>query len=141
MESYPDKMSLDQDEEAMHASKQDIRKCILIYEDDFEILFLCKKLLSGLYRVETLTRCENVINDIAFLKPDLILMDLWIPEIGGDRATMLVKENPDSKNIPVLLFSANAEIEEICEKVHANGFIKKPFDIHDLKNIIAENIL
>ena len=42
-----------------------MEKCILIYEDDPEILFLCKKILSkSKYRVETLSRCENVISDI-----------------------------------------------------------------------------
>ncbi len=69
-------------------------KCILIYEDDQEILFLCKKLLSkNQYRVETLSRCENVIADIDRIKPNLILMDLWIPDIGGEKAITIIKEN------------------------------------------------
>lgn len=49
-----------------------MEKCILIYEDDQEILFLCKKILSkSQYRVETLSRCENVISDIDSIKPNL----------------------------------------------------------------------
>lgn len=116
-------------------------KCILIYEDDHEILFLCKKLLSpGGYRVETLSRCENIINDINLLKPDLILMDLWIPEIGGEKAVTLIKQNPDTKHIPVLLFSANAGIKEICQRVKADGYIEKPFDIFTFKETIEKNI-
>ena len=70
------------------------KKSILIYDDNTEILFLCKSLLArDNYRVETLTRCENVIDDIERLKPDLILMDLWIPEIGGEKAITILKEN------------------------------------------------
>ena len=116
-------------------------KCILIYEDDQEILFLCKKLLSNnQYRVETLSRCENVIADIDRIKPSLILMDLWIPEIGGEKAIALIKENPATRHIPVLLFSANAEIKEICKKINADGYIEKPFDIHTLKTTIQQNI-
>lgn len=118
-----------------------IEKCILIYEDDQEILFLCKKLLSkNNYRVETLSRCENVIADIDRIKPNLILMDLWIPEIGGEKAVSLIKENTATQHIPVLLFSANAEIKEICKKVNADGYIAKPFDIHTLKEKILQNI-
>lgn len=119
-----------------------MEKCILIYEDDPEILFFCKKFLSKhQYRVETLSRCENVISDIESIKPNLILMDLWIPEIGGEKAIAMIKENPGTRHIPVLLFSANAEIKEICKKISADGYIKKPFDINTLKETIEQNIL
>ncbi len=116
-------------------------KCILIYEDDPEILFLCKKLLSkNQYRVETLSRCENVIEDIHRMKPNLILMDLWIPDIGGENAVAMIKENPATRHIPILLFSANAEIKEICKKINADGYIEKPFDIYTFKQTIEENL-
>jgi DNA-binding response OmpR family regulator len=116
-------------------------KCILIYEDDHEILLLCQKILrKSNYRVETLTRCENVIIDIDCIKPNLILMDLWIPVIGGEKAISLIKENPASRHIPVLLFSANPEIKEICKKINADGYIEKPFDIHTLKETIEQKI-
>ena len=122
-------------------NKNSSDKCILIYEDDQEILFLCKQLLSkNQYRVETLSRCENVINDIENFKPNLILMDLWIPEIGGEKAISMIKENPATQHIPVLLFSANAEIKEICKKVNADGYIEKPFDINTFKETIKQNI-
>ena len=116
-------------------------KCILIYEDDQEILFLCKILLArDNYHVETLTRCENVIADIARIKPDLILMDLWIPEIGGEKAVYLIKQNPAISHIPVLLFSANAKINEISKKIKADGFISKPFDINIFTKTIEQNL-
>ena len=116
-------------------------KCILIYEDDPEILFLCKKLLSkNQYRVETLSRCENVIEDGHRMKPNLILMDLWIPDIGGENAVATIKENPATRHIPILLFSANAEIKEICKKINADGYIEKPFDIYTFRQTIEENL-
>lgn len=116
-------------------------QCILIYEDDQEIMLLCKTILKkDKYRVETRSRIDDVIGDIDALKPDLILMDLWIPEIGGEKATALIKENSATSNIPVLLFSANTDIKEICKKVNADGYIQKPFDISTLKAIIKKNI-
>lgn len=117
-------------------------KCVLIYDDDVEILFLCKAILSKhQYRVETLSHCNSVMNDIATFKPDLILMDLWIPEIGGEKAITIIKENKATEHIPVLIFSANAEIAEICEKVKANGFIEKPFDVIMFTEKIKKYIL
>jgi CheY-like chemotaxis protein len=123
----------------MTETKQD--KCILIYEDDPEILLLCKTIfLKSHYRVETRSKCENVISDINFIKPDLILMDLWIPGIGGEHATSIIKENPATRHLPVLLFSANVEIKEICNRVNADGYVEKPFDIHKLKATVQQII-
>ena len=118
-----------------------MEKCILIFDDDPEILLVCKLILEQQnYRVETRTRCENIIEDISLAKPDIILMDLWIPEIGGESAVNLMKNNEATQHVPVILFSANAEIEEICHRSNANGFLKKPFDVLALKKIIEENI-
>jgi len=117
-------------------------KCILIYEDDEEILFLCKTILQkNSYRVETMSRCEHVIADIGRIQPHLILMDLWIPEIGGEQAIAIIKENAATKHLPVLVFSANAELKEICKKIGADGYIQKPFDIHLFKQIIEAHVL
>ncbi len=116
--------------------------CVLIYDDDPEILFLCKAILEKKqYRVETLLRCENVINDIGLIKPDIILMDLWIPEIGGEKAITMMKENPATQSVPVLLFSANADISEICKKIKADGYIEKPFDIAVFTETIQKHLL
>jgi CheY-like chemotaxis protein len=106
---------------------------ILVYDDDEDILLLCKIIFEKLnYRIETRSRSENIIADLKEVQPRLVLMDLRIPEIGGEQAIMLFKNNPETAGIPVILFSANPEIERIAELVKANGFLKKPFDISDL---------
>ena len=107
-----------------------MNKNILIYDDDAEILFLCKTILQKYnFSVVTLSKCEDVINDIQKFNPCMILMDLWIPEIGGEQAVKLVKENQATQNIPIFLFSANADIQEIYKKVNADGYIAKPFNV------------
>lgn len=119
-----------------------MRKCVLIYDDDIEILTVCKAILENTdYRVEALTSCENIIDDIESVKPDIVLMDLWIPKIGGEKAITLMRENASTMHIPVILFSANDEIEKISKKVNATTFLRKPFDIYTFKKIIENNIL
>lgn len=115
-------------------------KCVLIYDDDAEILFLCKAILKNDYRVETLDRCDNVLLDVETIKPDIILMDLWIPNIGGEKAIGLLKENAATENVPILLFSANADIREITKSLNATGYLEKPFDISMLKETIDKYI-
>lgn len=116
-----------------------MEKCILIYDDDLETLNVCQVILRNRnYRVETLAHCENIIGDILKIKPDVILMDLWIPKIGGENAVMLMKENPATRDVPVILFSANDDIEKISSRINANGFLKKPFDISIFLKTIEE---
>lgn len=114
-----------------------MEQCVLIYDDDIEILKVCKVILeSQNYRVEVVSTCENILNDIDGMKPDIILMDLWIPEIGGENAIRIMHQNPQTSHIPVILFSANDEIEKISKRIKANGFLKKPFDIVMLRQTI-----
>jgi len=118
-----------------------MKKKILIYDDDEEILLLCNAILVRFgYVVETLSRCENVLDDIKLIQPHLILMDLWIPDIGGEKATAIVKQNEATKNIPVLIFSANADIREISKKVNANSYVEKPFTINTFIKTIQSHI-
>ncbi len=117
-----------------------MKKCVLIFDDDPEILMVSKIILEQEnYRVETRICCDDVINDITEVNPSMILMDLRIPKIGGEKATILIKNKKATKHIPVIIFSANTEIEQVSERAHANGFLKKPFDIDALLSIVATN--
>jgi len=118
-----------------------MKKKILIYDDDEEILFLCKAILSTEdFEVETLSHCEKILSDIQSIKPHLILMDLWIPEIGGEKAIEIMKQNESTKQIPVLLFSANADIKDISKKVNANGYVAKPFAVSTFIETIQKHM-
>ena len=118
-----------------------MKKSILIYDDDEEILLLCKIILKKYgYEVHTLSHCDDVLADVIKLKPNLILMDLWIPEMGGEKAVKILKTHEDTKLIPIFLFSANADLKDICEKVNASGFISKPFDLKTFIEVIENNV-
>ncbi len=117
-----------------------MKKNILIYDDDAEILLLCKAILSKYnYKVETLSRCENILSDIEKHNPGLILMDLWIPDIGGEKAIAIVKNDKNLK-VPILIFSANADLKHICEKVNADGYLEKPFTVNSFIETIKNHL-
>ena len=119
-----------------------MKKCILILDDDLEILLICKIILEKLdYQVETRTRCDSIIKYINEVNPVMVLMDIWIPNMGGEKATKILKKNKATRHIPVILFSANSEIEEIYKRTNANGFLKKPFEIETLVKIVEANLL
>lgn len=118
-----------------------MNKCVLICDDDPDILEVTTLILrmKG-YRVETSSNCDNIFQKVEMLRPDIILMDLWIPEIGGEKVTRMLKEDIRTRQIPVIIFSANNDAEKIAENVGAEGFICKPFEIKQLEEIIAKNL-
>ena len=117
-----------------------MKNTLLICDDDEDILELCRTILEKDFRVVTTNNTENIQELIKAYNPNLVLMDLWIPQIGGDNATLILKQNKTTSNIPIVLFSANEEIESICKKVNADGFIKKPFSVKNMKEYIHEKI-
>ncbi len=118
-----------------------MEKCILIYDDDLEILAVTKIILEKHhYHVETRTRCDDIIKEVSEIKADLVFMDLWIPKIGGESALQLMKGNDATRNTPVILFSANDTIEEICKRSGADGYLKKPFSVKNLLHLVEKII-
>lgn len=119
-----------------------MKKSILIFDDDQETLTVCKIIFEQKnYRVETRAYCDNnIIDDINLVKPDIILIDLQMPRIGGEKAIDIMKTNKAVRNIPVILFSANLDIEKISNRANTNGFLKKPFEISSLLDIVRNNI-
>ncbi|GAY26836.1 hybrid sensor histidine kinase/response regulator [Prevotella sp. MGM1] len=112
-------------------------KLILIAEDEDCNYELLKKILSKRYR---LIRARNGIEAVTLNEeetPDLILMDIRMPEMNGLDATRIIKEI--NMNIPVIALSAYAFDEQIKDAMSAgcNEFIPKPIHIeHLIKTII-----
>lgn len=118
-----------------------MEKCILIYDDDVEISAVTKIILERKkYRVETRTRCDDIIKEVDEVKPDLVFMDLWIPVMGGESALQLMKQNEATRDIAVILFSANDLIEEVSQRSNADGYLRKPFTIAELLQKVDNTI-
>lgn len=117
------------------------KKTILIFDDDANILELCSIILEEAgYEIKTSETSHDIIEKVESYLPDVILMDNWIPDIGGIAATQLLKNHPEYKKIPVIYFSANNDIHVLAEKAGADKFLSKPFDLIALENIIEETL-
>jgi CheY-like chemotaxis protein len=116
------------------------KKCVFICDDDQAILEACSIILREKYRVETAENCEDIINKIKEARPDIILMDIMIPG-GGAEAVETIRQSEETRKIPVVVFSALNEVQEISRRLKADGVISKPFDISTLMKIVDGNIL
>ena len=118
-----------------------MQKCILVYDDDGEILIVTRIILEKKnYRVETRSRCDDIINEVSSIKPDLVFMDLLIPVMGGESALKLMKQNDATRHVPAIIFSVHDSIEKVTESLNANGYLKKPFTIDELLQIVDNTI-
>jgi two-component system, OmpR family, alkaline phosphatase synthesis response regulator PhoP len=114
---------------------------ILICEDDDDILEVAKTVLEEKqYTVITCAHSEKVLEVLHAQKVDLVLVDLWMPKVGGAEITRSMKEDPQLKDIPVIILSANKDTALVAEEVGAQGFLAKPFDIEDLEKIVATHV-
>lgn len=71
--------------------------------------------------------------------PDLILLDVWLSGVDGRDVARDLKANPKTRNIPIIMFSANRDCEEIALEVGAEDFLLKPFDINRLIAMIEKH--
>ena len=112
-------------------------KRILILDDDTDILSICTYILQELgWDVSTRTNCCNIIDIVEVEKPQVILMDNWIPDTGGIIATQTIKAHPLYKNIPIIYFSANHDIKNLSKEAGADTYLEKPFDISQFESVI-----
>lgn len=114
-----------------------MQRRILIFDDDNDILSICTYILQELgWEVHTRLNCNNILEVIKEVIPNVILMDNWIPDTGGIVATQLIKAHPDFKSIPVIYFSANHDIKNLSVQAGADTYLEKPFDILQFEQII-----
>ncbi len=116
--------------------------CVLIYEDDEGITEIIRLVLEGKgYHVITQSNSTNIYSKIEEVKPDLILLDLWMPGLSGEEITRQLKADASTEHLPVIIISANKDAEKIASNAGATAFLAKPFDISALEDIVDEHIL
>lgn len=107
-----------------------MKKIILIVDDDRLTLATAQQLLEGKYRVVAVNSGKQAYKYLERHTPDLILLDINMPEIGGFEVMETLRKNPRWCKIPVIFLTADrsAETETECFRVGANDYIAKPFE-------------
>jgi len=116
-------------------------KVILVVEDDPKNL----KLIRDLVEIEGYTTLEATdgkqgVKIAKEKKPDLILMDIQLPVMGGLEATRILKADEATKDIPIVALTAYAmkgDEERICE-AGCDAYISKPLDTREFLKKITE---
>jgi len=106
-------------------------KKILLVDDEEDI----RKLVTGRlklngYEVITAIDGEDGLSKARTEVPDLIILDLMLPKIDGYKVCRMLKFDVNFKHIPIILFTAKAEEEDIKTgmEVGADAYLAKPFE-------------
>ncbi len=108
-------------------------KKILLLDDNRDLLQIVQIILKGQgYETILASSVEEAILKIRIHKPVLILMDVCISEDDGYEFCGLLKNDPDTSNICVIMMSGEDCNQSRISCVHADDFMQKPFDYNDL---------
>jgi len=111
-------------------------KKIIVIEDDTDILDIMTYILSDEgYEVLASADCR-ILDDVQLHQPMLILMDNRLNNGLGKDFCKKFKSDPANVKFPVVLVSANRGLEEMALESNADAYLKKPFDIAELIDMV-----
>ena len=122
------------------------KKKILLIDDETDFCFFVKENLEqmGIFEVITTTSGAEGIRLAKRIKPDLVLVDILMPNVGGPEVVENLMNDQVTKNVPVVFLTAvvsKAEIgAELIKEIGGQHFIAKPVDTDALARII-KNVL
>jgi DNA-binding response OmpR family regulator len=120
-----------------------MQKKILIVEDEESLLKLESILLTTKgYLVQGATTGLAALEAVADEPPDLILLDVMLPELDGFQVCEKLKTQPETRHIPIILLTARKTPEDVArgEAVGADQYITKPFKSAMVMEVIEKLI-
>ena len=117
-------------------------KRILVVDDNTDILQIVKIILENYgFEVMVTQKGEETISKTDTYNPQLILMDVFLSSgIDGREICKTLKANSQTKDIPVILFSAQIKMDDGFQNWGADDFISKPFEVKELISKIKSHL-
>lgn len=119
-------------------------KKILVIEDDKDIRDTIVYVLEEEGYEVIASDNARILKKVPDLEPDLILLDNWLTDwtsdLSGQQLSKALKNDPATNHIPVILISAVNNLKEIAQAGEADGYIKKPFDLTELIEVVKRHI-
>ncbi len=118
------------------------KKKILIVDDEKDALYILEKeLVARGYSVITADNGNDALNLAKSGHPGLVILDIWMPDMDGSEVAARLKENPTTKDIPLIFLTCLFRKKEEAEQgnvIASNVLIAKPYSITDLAMQIRE---
>ena len=122
----------------------DYSKYNLLMVDDvpLNLLVVTKMLTRFNFRIRTAANGVEALEKMAEDKPDLVLLDILMPQMDGFEALQRIRSNPDTKDTRVVILSALNSTEDIVKgfNLGANDFITKPIIMEKLISCVSDQL-
>jgi len=109
---------------------------VLVVEDEQDIAGLIKHTLerSGGASVEIVGRGDEALRSIAVRPPDLVILDLNLPMVGGDEVCRILRQRPETRLIPIIMLTARTSESDRVGGLDlgADDYMTKPFSLREL---------
>lgn len=115
---------------------------ILVADDDMEVARYIKMELGMWYSVNIVSNGADALQALLADQYDLLISDVMMPEMDGITLLKNVKQNPNISDVPVILLTSKAEVEDRLRGLEngADAFIAKPFTVSEL-HITIDNLI
>lgn len=113
------------------------KKNILVVDDDPDVVTIIKGILhSGEYEVQSVYRGREVFARLEEKKPDLIILDIKMPEMDGFQVLKRLKASPETSSIPVILLTGKGQYQDVLTgyELGTDYYMNKPFTSSQLIN-------
>lgn len=108
-------------------------KKIFICDDDQGILDVLEIILESQgYMIVKEIDSTLLFNKLKEEKGDLLLLDLWMPVLSGHELINMIRKDPQTKKLPIIVLSASRNEKDMALNAGANQFISKPFDMDEI---------
>lgn len=105
-------------------------KKVLIIDDDKDFIYCLRAILKHKgYETEAIDDGSQVRKATLNFTPDVIVLDVHLDLVDGRDVCRALKANEQTKNIPIIMISANNEKKEILEKCTPEVFMNKPLNL------------
>jgi len=117
-------------------------KTVFIVDDSITNLVMAKNALNGVYKTFTMPSADRMFKLLEKITPDLILLDINMPEMNGFEALSIIRSDVKLKNIPVIFLTATRDtgLESYGFEMGTIDFISKPFSPPSLITHIDQRI-
>ena len=115
-------------------------KLLFIVDDNDSNLTVLAGIFENDYKVLTMPSATKMFNLLKKKIPDLIIIDVEMPDINGFTAISMLKENEEWKNIPTIVVTGwvTEEIKQQAKELGSFGVISKPFSIQEIKECVSQ---
>ncbi len=113
---------------------------VLVVDDDPDLAAICSLILeSEGYETSVASNGVDAYDKLSATRVDAVLLDVMMPVMDGLPVCRLLKSDPDTEQLPVIVMSASEKLREQARVAQADAVIAKPFNIDDL--VLAVNKL